>query len=60
MFENEEQFNGALRRELRAARDLKGYAGDQIAQAIDYCKKNYDTWTLETVSKRIADLINKK
>ena len=60
VFENEEQFKAGLKRELRAASLLKGYSGTQIAQAIEYCKKNYDVWTLETCAKRIADLINKK
>ena len=60
VFENEEQFKAGLKRELRAASLLKGYSGTQIAQAIDYCKKNYEVWTLETCAKRIADLINKK
>jgi hypothetical protein len=59
-FQNREQFDSALRRELRAAKDLKGYTGKQISQAIDYCKKNYDVWTLETVGKRIMDLVNKR
>lgn len=60
VFENEDQFKVGLKRELKAAQLLKGYSGEQIAQAIDYCKRNYDTWTLETVSKRISDLINKR
>lgn len=60
MFDNQDQYNAGLKRELRAASLLKGYSGDQIAQAIEYCKKNYDTWTLETAGKRIVDLVNKK
>ncbi len=60
VFHNEEQFKAGLKRELRTAGLLKGYSGTQIAQAIDYCKKNYEVWTLETCAKRIADLINKK
>lgn len=59
-FDNKDQYNSALKRELRAAGLLKGYSGTQIAQAIDYCKKNHPVWTLETVGKRVADLINKK
>jgi len=59
-FENYEQFNSGLKRELRAAGLLKGYSGNQIAQAIEYCKKNYEVYTLETIGKRIADLVNKK
>lgn len=60
VFHNKDQYQAALKRELRAAGLLKGYSGTQISQAIDYCKKNYDTWTLETIHKRISDLVNKK
>lgn len=60
MFENAEQFNAALTRELKPAKALKGYSGEQIALAIQYCRKEYpDIWTLETVHKRITDLINR-
>ncbi len=58
IFENRKQFNASLRRELRAAGSLTGYTGMQVAQAIEYSRKNYKTWTLETVGKRIADLVN--
>lgn len=60
VFENREQFNSALKRELRAAKALKGYTGEQIAQAIAYCEREYEVWTLESCHKRITDLINKK
>lgn len=62
VFRNREQFNAALKRELRAANTLKGYEGVEIARAIDYCIDKYppDGWTLETVFKRIQDLFNKK
>lgn len=59
-FENRAQFVAALKRELRPAKALSGYSGEQIARAIDYCDKEYDVWTLETLHKRITDLINKK
>jgi phage replication O-like protein O len=59
-FENSLQFSRALRRELRAAKDLEGYSGEQIGRAITFCKKEYpDKWTLETLFKRIQDLVNK-
>jgi hypothetical protein len=60
VFENKEQFNPALVRELKPAKDLIGYTGEQIAQAILYCQKEYKVWTLESVGKRIKDLINTK
>lgn len=60
-FQNRLQFNAALKRELRAAKDLKGYTGDQIARSMAYCAKEYpEIWTLETVGKRITDVVNKK
>lgn len=59
-FENREQFNSALKRELRPAGSLKGYSGEQIAKAITHCRENYKEWSLETVGKRITDIINKK
>lgn len=60
VFENKEQFNAALVRELKAAKLLKGYSGEQIGQAIKFCMKEYPLWTLETCGKRISDIINKK
>ncbi len=60
IFENRDQFTSALKRELKPASALKGYSGEQIAQAISHCEKNYIEWSLETVGKRITDLINKK
>lgn len=59
-FENKEQFNAALIRELKPAKTLKGYTGDQISKVMDYCNENYPVWTLETVHTRITDLVNKK
>jgi hypothetical protein len=61
IFKNRDQFRSALKRELRAAGDLKGYTGEEIAKSIAFCQKEYpDKWTLETVFKRIQDLVNKK
>lgn len=61
VFENREQFNAALTRELKAAKALKGYSGEQIAKAVGYCAKEYpEVYTLETVHKRITDMVNKK
>jgi len=65
IFENQKQFNSALKRELRPASSLAGYTGEQVGKAIKYCQDNYGGesgigWTLETVGKRISDLVNKK
>lgn len=59
-FENKIQFDQAVKRELRPATSLKGYSGSQIQEAIDFCEKEYTTWTLETVEKRIKDLVLSK
>lgn len=59
-FENKEQFNSALKRELRPAKSLIGYTGQQIAKAMSHCQNNYKEWGMETVVKRITDVINKK
>lgn len=60
-FENKKQFDSALRRELRASKELTGYSGEQIARAIKYCQDNYEKvgWTLETINKRISDVVIK-
>lgn len=60
VFENKEQYQAALKRELRAAKTLLGYSGAQIAESMKHCDRNYKEWSLETVGKRITDLINKK
>jgi hypothetical protein len=60
IFENQEQFNSALVRELKAAKLLKGYSGIQIGEAIKHCERKYNEWTLETTHKRISDVVNKK
>lgn len=61
VFENRKQFESSLKRELRPAKELTGYSGEQIARAIRYCQDNYEKigWTLETINKRISDLVNK-
>lgn len=59
-FENKVQFQKALRRDLRPANTLIGYTGIQIAKAIQYCQREYPVWTLETINKRITDLVNVK
>jgi DNA-binding Lrp family transcriptional regulator len=65
-FENAEQFQSALKRDLRPAGQLKGYSNQEIIEVIDWlCEKVEFKWTLETVNKYInEDLslikINKK
>jgi len=61
-FENRNQFNSSLRRELKPAKSLEGYSGQEIGRAIAHCIENFSKigWTLETVGKRISDVINKK
>jgi len=61
-YENKKQFDSAVKRELRPAKLLEGYSAVQINKTMEYCKDNYTTipWTLETVVKRVSDIINKK
>jgi len=58
VLENEKQYQATLKRELRPAKALEGYSGRQIGEAITYCDNNYKIWTLETLGKRINDLIS--
>ena len=55
-FENREQFNSALKRELRPAKALLGYSRQQIDRTIDFCKNKYEEWTLESVGKKINEV----
>lgn len=59
-FDNEDQYHAALKRELRAATNLKGFSIKEISAVMEYCSKEYKVWTLETVFKRITDLKPKK
>lgn len=63
-FDNKEQFNSAITRNLKSAKLLKGYSGKQVQDTMTYCKEELGVknipWTLETVVKRIADIANKK
>lgn len=53
-YDNELQYQSALKRELKPAKMLLGYTAQQIDTAVEYCKKNYpDIWTLETLHKVI-------
>jgi hypothetical protein len=56
-FNNWDQFETALAREIKPASLLKGYSGAQIKKTIDYCRKEWgDNWTLETISKWINEV----
>ena len=55
-FENYEQYQSALKRELRAAKALVGYSEDRILEVMDYLHSENDfKWTLETVHKYIDE-----
>lgn len=55
-FENRKQYDVALKRELRAAGDLTGYAIEQVKKTLDWLKNNANfKWTLETVGKYINE-----
>ena len=58
-FENKEQYQAALKRELRPARQLVGYSMDQIQRTMEILKNtDYLTrFTLETVGKYITDVV---
>lgn len=58
-FDNEAQFQTALKRELRPASQLKGYDGKELREVMEYCDKNFELWSLETVVKRVSDIINR-
>lgn len=55
-FENQKQYQAALKRELHAAGDLTGYAIEQVKKTLDWLKNNANfKWTLETVGKYINE-----
>ena len=62
VFENRKQFESALRRELKPAKALLGYTSEQVGEVVRFCQDNYEKigWTLETCSKRIDSIVNKK
>lgn len=57
-FDNHDQYITYFKRCLKAAKDLKGYNADQVQKTINHCRANYDEWTLETISKTIARVVN--
>ena len=55
-FENYEQYQSALKRELRPAQALVGYSERRILDVMDYLHNENDfKWTLETVHKYIDE-----
>jgi len=58
-FDNEDQYNSEFKRCLVPAKELKGYNSKAITETMDFCQENFKIWTLETVGKRIADVIKK-
>lgn len=55
--ENKEQYQAAFKRDLKPAKTLIGYTKQQIEDTMDICKNKFEMWTLETVGKRISDVI---
>ena len=55
-FENQKQYQAALKRELRASQRLVGYPNDDITAVMDWLCENSDIkWTLETIHKYIDE-----
>lgn len=50
-FQNKDQFNVAIRRHLRAAKELTPFDDTQLAKGAAQAKEKYPEWTLETVTK---------
>lgn len=50
-FDNLAQYNVALRRHMRPAKQLEPFTDEQLRQASDKAKKEYPEWTLETLIK---------
>lgn len=57
-FRTKAQYTTYFKRCLKPANELKIYSPDEIQKIIDYCKKNYTEWTLETISKKSVEIIN--
>lgn len=62
-FDNPEMMQAQVKRNSKAAKELEGYSKKQIETTMWDCEKhakenNYD-WGLETVLKRIANIVNK-
>lgn len=58
-FQNKLQYEKALRRELKSSKELLGYDSQQITETMDFCDKEFEMWSLETVGLRIEDIVFK-
>lgn len=58
--ENVKQFDSAVARYLRPAQALEGYSSKQIESVMDYLDSKKLSWTLETISKNISEVVNRK
>src|SRR3990167_8750254 len=59
--ENSSQLSSAIKRDIRAAKALIGYANDRIVEIMEWLVDNADfKWTLETVHKYIDENLGKK
>ena len=59
-YENEEQYEAGLKRELRPAGLIKGYPNERIKKVCEYLKETADfKWTIETIHKFIDEDIEK-
>lgn len=56
IFQNKLQYEKALRRELKSSKDLLGYDSQQITETMDFCDKEYEVWTMESIARRIEDI----
>lgn len=67
-FDNWDQYYAQLSRDSKPAKSLSGYSGADLTKAMKYCQQHtkpikadgWESWTLESVGKKVADLINKK
>lgn len=48
------QFNSALKRHLRAAKELSPFTDEQLTKAWKYVASEYPEWTLETITKKLT------
>ncbi len=48
------QLQSALRRHLRAAKELSPFTDDQLGAAFRYVSAEYPEWTLETLTKKLT------
>lgn len=54
-FDNKQQIQTAIKRYLRASKDLIGFKAEQIKQAMAKAQKEYpEIWTLETITKLLT------